>query len=412
MKNFKFWAIALVAALGFSSCSKDDEQAPVACAHDFVEVDYTDALVGTWTCMDNDYAEALVIKADGTVEATGVVDHEYFSTKGTIKVVNNKMIYKLDNGDEFEGLFEIIPGKTFSMVIDHELDFRFTYQYCEEDLADEILGVWVCNDGSMEGTQTFRADGTSIMTGVTPVAGVLEHKSTYKVIGDLLFLTMPENFELRYSCARLKYSPKGTALGDIMTHQSFNVTDDFEIRESSSTYLRVKEELNLEGKVYDYSSAYVSSVKGADEDFTILGHTFNMAKLEAGDLDVLFRSILSCIELNATSFKYKIRLDGKDSEFNDPITVEGNKVTLDMSASNPACRKVEMYMFQDADDSQLHIYTHGNLFVDYFANLQIPTLISEGKLDPTDTAAVEQVFADMDARIETINVSFVFKARK
>ena len=311
MKNFKFWAIALVAMLGFTACEKHE---CAECAHEFVEVDYTNALVGTWTCMDNDYAEALVIKADGTVEATGVVDHEYFSTKGTIKVVNNKMTYKLDNGDEFEGLFEIIPGKTFSMVIDHELDFRFTYQYCENDLADEILGVWVCNDGSMEGTQTFREDGTSIMTGVTPVAGVLEHKSTYKVIGDLLFLTMPENFELRYSCARLKYSPKGTALGDIMTHQSFNVTDDFEVIESTSSFLRVKEELNLEGKVYDYSSAYVSSVKGADEDFTILGHTFNMANFGASDFDVIFGSELYCVELNGNSIKHKSRPNGQTVE--------------------------------------------------------------------------------------------------
>ena len=408
MKIFKFWAIALVAMLGFTACEKHE---CAECAHDFVEVDYTNALVGTWTCMDNDYAEALVIKADGTVEATGVVDHEYFSTKGTIKVVNNKMIYKLDNGDEFEGLFEIIPGKTFSMVIDHELDFRFTYQYCENDLADEILGVWVCNDGSMEGTQTFRADGTSIMTGVTPVAGVLEHRSTYKVIGDLLFLTMPENFELRYSCARLKYSPKGTAFGDIMTHQSFNVTDDFEVIESTSSFLRVKEELNLEGKVYDYSSAYVSSVKGADEDFTIAGLTFNIAKMDAGDFNVLFRSALSCLEFNANSVTQKFFDNDVHSEFDVPMTVEGNKVTFDFSAGNPALRKVEMYMFQDADDSQLHIYTHGNLFVDYFANLAIVTLLREGKLDPTDTAAVEQVFADMDARIETINASFVYKAR-
>jgi hypothetical protein len=71
-----------------------------------------------------------------------------------------------------------------------------------------------------------------------------------------------------------------------------------------------------------------------------------------------------------------------------------------------------MYMFQDADDSQLHIYMPTKSFINYFANLQIPTLKAEGKLDTNDAAAVEKVFADMEARIESINVSLILKARK
>ena len=43
---------------------------------------------------------------------------------------------------------------------------------------------------------------------------------------------------------------------------------------------------------------------------------------------------------------------------------------------------------------------------------QIGSMVAEGKLDTTDTAAVEKVFADMAARIESINVSFVMKARE
>jgi hypothetical protein len=50
--------------------------------------------------------------------------------------------------------------------------------------------------------------------------------------------------------------------------------------------------------------------------------------------------------------------------------------------------------------------------INYLANLEIPALIEEGKLDPTDAAAVEKVFADMEARIESINVTFVMKVRK
>ena len=138
-----------------------------------------------------------------------------------------------------------------------------------------------------------------------------------------------------------------------------------------------------------------------------------MAKIEAGDFDVFFRSELFCVDLNTNSIKQYYRTaNGQDIVVEIPITVDGNKVTLDMSAENSAFRKVEMYMFQDADDSQLHMYMHTDAFINYFANLQLFDLISDGKIDPTDTAAVEKMFSDMDARVESINVSFVFKARK
>ena len=84
-----------------------------------------------------------------------------------------------------------------------------------------------------------------------------------------------------------------------------------------------------------------------------------------------------------------------------------------MSAVNPALRKVEMYMYQDADHSQLHMYMHTDAFINYFANLEVVTLIAEGKINQTDEAAIAKVFADMEARVESINVSFVMtKAAK
>ena len=70
-----------------------------------------------------------------------------------------------------------------------------------------------------------------------------------------------------------------------------------------------------------------------------------------------------------------------------------------------------MYMFQDADDSQLHIYMPTQSFINYFANLEIVTKLQGGTIDPTDTTVVAKVFADMEARVESINVSFVLKAR-
>ena len=98
MKKLNFLVIALIAILGFSSCDNNN----------WIATDYSDDLVGTWTCFDANYAKALVIKEDGSVVATGVVDGEFFESKGTIKVENNKMIYTLENGDGFEGLFEIM----------------------------------------------------------------------------------------------------------------------------------------------------------------------------------------------------------------------------------------------------------------------------------------------------------------
>ena len=404
----------------FTACNKDQN-----CGHEFIEYDYTQDLVGTWTCMEADYAEALVIKADGSVEVTGMVDHEYFESKGTIKVVNNKMIYKLDNGDEWEGRFEMTKGESFTMVWDDEFDIRYTYRYCENDLADEVVGMWVCHNG-LPGEEndmailSYAANGKMTMTTTSSsfiADDLVNVESDYVVVGDLIFQIFPkENVAEGYPhglATRMIYTPNATAMGDILTQTSYIVDDNFEVIENTASWLRVKEGLNLTGITYDYSSAYVTNAKGADENFSIFGNTFNMAKIEAGDFDVFFRSELFCVDLNTNSIKQYYRTaNGQDIVVEIPITVDGNKVTLDMSAENSAFRKVEMYMFQDADDSQLHMYMHTDAFVNYFANLQLFDLISDGKIDPTDTAAVEKVFSDMDARVESINVSFVFKARK
>ena len=71
-----------------------------------------------------------------------------------------------------------------------------------------------------------------------------------------------------------------------------------------------------------------------------------------------------------------------------------------------------MSLFQDVDDCQLHIYMPTKSFINYFANLRIITMLQEGKLDINDATAVAKVFADMEARVESINVSFVMKARE
>ena len=394
-------ALAVVGVTLFTACNKDQN-----CGHEFVEYDYSEALIGTWTCLEEDQSEAMVINPDGSFAITGVMKGgALYEENGTIKVVNNKVTLAYNSGDVFEGRLELVAGKSLSIVFNDEYDIRLTYDYCENDLADEVVGMWIVANGGPNMTiETFNEDGTAIFTGVVDGNMHLNVEVNYKVVGDLMFYTIGEEQTI-YTPYRLIYSPNATSYGDLMTWQ---LNDEF-----SFTRLRVKQNLNLTGKTYDYSSAYVTNVKGKDEDFSIVGNTFNIAKMNASNFDMMFRSVLSCLEFpNATTIKQHFLTNGVESGFDTPITVEGNKVTLDMSAGNPAYRKVEMYMFQDADDSQLHIYMPTASFINYFANLELVTLLVDGKIDLNDATAVAKVFADMEARIESINVSFVYKARK
>ena len=409
MKIFKFLAIALVAMFGFSSCSKD-------CDHDFIEHDFTQELVGTWTYLEGEQAEAMVIKADGSFTTTGVMKGgSLYEEKGTIKVVNNKVTLAFDGDKEtFEGRLEFVAGKSLSIVMFDDNAARLTYDYCANDLSDEILGMWVCMQeafGQEEEMviQIFDENGIGTFTGYVPdVNGYIkEAKFNYEVVGNLLITTLEDNNGSPVSSVAIKIdiTPNAVEYGDIMS--TYNP-----VLKTTSTFLRVKQSLNLANKTYDYSSAYVTNVNGKDEDFSIMGHTFNIAKLKARDFDIMMRSELFCLETNANLIKYNFVLDnGQSAELDVPISVESNKVTLDMSAAAPGLRKVEVYMFQDADDSQLHMYMHTDAFINYFANLEIVTLLSEGKIDLTDAAAIEKVFTDMEARVESINVSFVMKAR-
>ena len=409
MKIFKLMAIALVAMLGFSACEKD-------CDHEFIEYDYNKALVGTWTYVEGELAEAMVIKEDGSFEVTGIMKGgSLYEEKGTISVVNNKvsLVFEGDK-DVIEGRLELVAGKSLSIVLNEEYDIRLTYDYCEKDLSEEIVGMWVCTQevfGQEEESvaiNTYTEDGKSYLTAyMSELDGYLNQmESEYKVIGNLLigWTKATSDSPAQYLAIVLDIIPNGTELGDIMTHYN-------PIYNTTVSFVRVKQDINLNGKTYDYSSAYVTNAKGKDEDFSILGDTFNISKIKASDFDMIFRANLYCVELNASSIKHRSRPYGQDVEVVTPITVEGNKVTLDFSAVYPGCRKVEMYMFQDAKDSQLHFYMPTKSFINYFANLEVMTLLMEGKIDKTD-AAIEKVFADMEARVESINVSFVWKARK
>ena len=410
MKNFKFWVIALVAILGLNSCSED-------CDHDFIEVDYSKKLAGTWTCIDaeNEFAEALIFNADGTVTSTGVFEGGHWEKKGTFKIKDNKITLSYEDGDLMESRFEMVEGKIFSMV-DDELDVHFNYNYCENDLSDEIVGMWVSTQevfGQEEESvaiNTYTEDGKAYLTAYMPeINGYLNQmESDYKVIGNLLIgcTKVSSDSPAYYLAIELDIIPNGTELGDIMTHYN-------PIYGTTVSFVRVKQNLDLAGNAYDYNNTYVSNVKGLDEDMTMMGYTFNIGKMEGKNLDKMLKTLLFAVEFpNANTIKYQYHYNGQNLVFEAPIVVDGNKVTIKMSEFSPYYRDVDMYMFQDQDDCQLHMYMPTYAFINYFANMDLAALTVTGDIDLTDAAAVEAIFERMDERVESINVSFTFKATK
>ena len=404
-------ALAVVGATLFTACNKDQD-----CGHEFIEHDFSKDLVGTWTCLTADYAEALVIKADGSVVSTGVENGEYWDgVKGSIKTTNNKMTLLYEDNDNYEGRFEMICGEAFTIF--DENGKHLTYRYCANDLADEVLGMWVCNDAPNNAEKdiaivSFEEDGTSTLTGIVPNGNgyLVTANSTYKVVGDLQFQKRADDETAKYIVSRLIYTPNATTSGDIMNYKMYITTDIGKV-ETTTSWLRVRQSLDLAGKTYDYSSSYVSNAKGKNEDFSIMGYNFNMSKITSDNFDMMFRTVLFYLTTNTNSIKQHFFVNGKAEEIETPITVDGNKVIFDMSVIDPAFRTVEMYMYQDADNCQLHMYLPTTSFINNFANLEIATLKAEGKLDTTNAAAVAKVFADMEARVESINISFVLKIR-
>ena len=67
MKKINFLGMSILALL--MACF-------TACENKY-EVDHSADIVGTWTCLTPDYAEALVIKADGSAISTGYDGTEY-----------------------------------------------------------------------------------------------------------------------------------------------------------------------------------------------------------------------------------------------------------------------------------------------------------------------------------------------
>lgn len=85
--------------MGLSSCEKEN--------NDYV---HSTDLAGTWTYLTANFAEALVIKADGSLISTGVADGAYWEdVADNIVVEDGNVTLSFVDGDSFTGHFDIIP---------------------------------------------------------------------------------------------------------------------------------------------------------------------------------------------------------------------------------------------------------------------------------------------------------------
>ena len=393
--------LLMVAAVGmlFTACNKETD-----CGHEFIEVDHSKDLVGTWTCLTDDFAEALVISADGSVVSTRLFSNEYSEDiKGKIVLENGNVTMTFEDGGNFKSHFDIIPGMAFSIF--NEEGERLTFNYCKEDLAEEVIGMWVVANGDPNMTiETFKEDGTATFTGIVGEDKNLNSVVKYKVIGDLMFYTI-EVEQVIHTAYRLVYSPNATSYGDIMTWQ-FN--DDF-----SFTRLRIKQNLELEGNKYDYIKTFVTNVKGEDKDIPFLNTSFNFAKMDGSIIDKFLKSILFTVEFpDDNTIKYSYLLEGQNIVIEAPIEVDGNKMTIKMRANNPAYQDVDVYTFQDQDNTQMHMYMHTTSFEKFFANTAVAVMLANGQLNENDTEAIAGVYKTIADAVESINLSLVMSKTK
>ena len=398
MKKFlSVMMLVLVALLAFTGC----EKFTCSDSHKVSE------LAGTWTCLHPEFAEALVIKSNGSVLSTGY-DGEYWEDiKGNISIQDGKISMIFEDDDNLEGHFDFIPGIAFSVTT--EDGKRYTYNYCKEDLSDEIVGMWVSTQASLKEDenvviQTFNGNGIAIYTGFGPLDGehILNKESSYKIIGDLNFHKINDS----YMVWKLAYSQNGTSLGDIITFS--NVDDNI-----NDSYLRISQSLDLAGKKYDYSATYMSNAKGQDKDITFLNTKFNFAKMNGSIIDKFLKSVLYGVQFpNAKTFEYNCLLEGKNVALQLPMEVDGNKITIKMSSRNAAYRDIDVYAFQDEDCSQFHMYMPTSTFENFFGNLSLSILSASGKVDINNPVHVEAVYKEVVDAIESINVSIVMKESK
>ena len=409
MKILKVIMFALMALMVFTGCEK------FTCndTHSMSE------LAGTWTCLQDGFAEALVIKSNGSVVSTGVENGEYWeNVKGNIAINEGIITMTFEDGDNFEGHFDFIPGLAFSVCSDK--GERYLYNYCKEDLSDEIVGMWVCNDATNGTTtqmaiNTYTKDGTCIFTGIVPNTDshMVNVSTNYKVIGDILFTQRADNQlvagDVKFVASRLMYTPDATLLGDIISRKQYITTKNGNIEAVLNT-LRINQSLDLAGKKYDHIKTFITNVKGLDKDIDVMGTTFNFAKMTGEKLNKMLKTLLFSVDFpNSNTIRYNYFYNGKNNSLEAPIVVDGNKMTVQMSKKNALFKDIDLYTYQDADASQMHMYLPTYAFINFFGNMQASLMAQNGLLDLTDATAVNSIFDSIDNAVDTINLSLVME---
>lgn len=389
MKIFKILLVALVAMIGLGSCSKD-------CDHDFIEHDYTEELVGTWSVIGPDAAEALVIKADGTMEFTGVYEGEYFESYARYEVVNNRITLIWDDGTKDEGRLNVVDGSSFSIIIDEETGAGYYFTYCHEDFSDKVIGSWLTQTDETSEIWSYHADGTS------DCAAYYYHSDeqfetfvtgTYKLVGDILFETVHygEGMALSFG-SRISYTPGGSPFGDVLTNTILSMNGD-EVEETVASVVRVKPSLHLAGTKYSYSSCNVTNVKGADMD--------------GKGLDKMLNALLFDMEFpDANQLNYSYFSE----TFNAPVEVEGNKLTVKMSSKVPTLKDVTFYAFQSTDCSQMHLCMDATAFENFYTNMQAMLMDAhDEQFDITDAESVNAIHTAICNAVETIKLTITME---
>ena len=104
--------LLMFAAVGmfFTACTEE-------CDHDFIEVDHSKDIVGTWTCLETDYASALVFTADGSAISMGVGGDEYWENiGGNYSIENNNLLISFESGYNVDVRIDLIPNEYLSIV--------------------------------------------------------------------------------------------------------------------------------------------------------------------------------------------------------------------------------------------------------------------------------------------------------
>ena len=381
--------------------------------HYYVDQPLPKSLVGTWSCLDADFAEVLTIQEDGSLVSTRLENGDFWEGKtGTFDGEEGSYMINLNN-DYYFGYYEVVSGELL-VLVDPRTNDRRTYRYCKEDLADEIMGMWVYNDVKSDmRIHTFEENGSATFTGWSNYLdefSVLEN-SGYKVIGDLLFqyFSNDEENSTPYIVARLMYVPNGNALGDMMYISTYSLNEESNT-ETTTSWLRIKQSLDLPGKAYNYSATYISNAKGQDKDIAFLDTKFNFAKMDGSIIDKFLKSVLYAVEFpDAETFQYNCLLEGQNVSLQLPIEVEGNKMTIKMSSRHEAYHDVVVYAFQDADCSQFHMYMPTSTFENFFSNMSLSILSASGQVDINNPVHVDAVYKEVADAIESINVSIVMK---